>query len=72
VNTHFGDLKNQLKFLGFENVDELFRVFGGLAITRRGRHGRGGTAAITAPGKLLFFLRSILVSTYYSAFLVFC
>jgi hypothetical protein len=31
VNTSFKDLKNQLKFIGIENVDEMFQVFTGTA-----------------------------------------
>jgi hypothetical protein len=52
VNTSFKDLKNQLKFLGIENVDAMFKVF-----LKQGRN-RGEEFDA---GRLLFFLRSIMI-----------
>ena len=57
VNTSISDLKSQLKFLGIEMVDEMFRTF---CYSER-RRARESTGAIEAPGKLLFFLRSIMM-----------
>lgn len=52
VNTSFKDLKNQLKFLGIENVDAMFNIF--LKMSRKG-------GVDFDAGKLLFFLRSIMI-----------
>jgi hypothetical protein len=52
VNTSFKDLKNQLKFLGIENVDAMFNIF-----LKQGRN-RGEEFDA---GRLLFFLRSIMI-----------
>jgi glycine cleavage system pyridoxal-binding protein P len=54
VNTSFKDLKNQLKFLGVENVDAMFSVF--LKQQSRNRGGEEFDA-----GKLLFFLRNLMI-----------
>jgi hypothetical protein len=52
VNTSFKDLKNQLKFLGIENVDAMFNMFL--------KQGRNRVEEFDA-GKLLFFLRNIMI-----------
>lgn len=52
VNTSFKDLKNQLKFLGIEQVDAMFNIF-----LKQERHRVDNFDA----GKLLFFLRNIMI-----------
>jgi hypothetical protein len=51
LNTSFNDLKNQLKFLGIDDLQDLFRAFE--------QHFRG-TRRTDEP-LLLFFLRSIMM-----------
>jgi SNF2 family DNA or RNA helicase len=52
VNTSIKDLKSQLKFIGIEMVDEMFKIF---CMQSRGKE------CIEEKGKLMFFLRSIMI-----------
>ena len=47
------DLKSQLKFLGVENVDDMFRVF----LSERNRN----SFSLRDASSLLFFLRNIMM-----------
>ena len=55
INTSILDLKNQMKFLGIEMVDELFQRFGCNSTSRKWE------SVVQEPGKLLFFLRSVVM-----------
>lgn len=67
VNTSFKDLKNQLKFIGLENVDEMFNGFGDTAMkhvndpNRPKSRGRPFCRDDRVFGHFVFMLRSIIV-----------
>ena len=56
MNTSIADLKNQLKFLGIEYVKDLFGIF-----CASSAYDKGECGEITIPGKLSFFLGSIMM-----------
>lgn len=58
INTNISDLKNQLKFLGIEHVDDFFRVFNPPKSRGRRFYLSGQTES---KGAMLFFLRSIMM-----------
>ena len=60
VNTSVKDLRNQLKFIGIEHVDDIFRICCEGEFSY-GRHRRGSGDMIEAPSQLLFFLRSLVM-----------
>jgi SWI/SNF-related matrix-associated actin-dependent regulator of chromatin subfamily A3 len=58
VNTSIMDLKNQLKCIGIENVESMFKQFTSETHSRW----RGvANECISPPGKLLFFLRNVMM-----------
>lgn len=64
VCTSLNDLKNQLKFIGIENVEGLFKGFARLmehTSDRAGGRGRRGKASGRVIGHFLFFIRAVLI-----------
>jgi SNF2 family DNA or RNA helicase len=53
------DLKNQLKFIGIESIESMFANFCSDHSNLRNR--RRDTGNISSPGKLLFFLRNVMM-----------
>ena len=72
VNTSFNDIRNQLSFLGIENVEGMLDIFRQTAFVHskdQGKDTRSWYSGTTEPifGNLLFFLRSINDPSYTEA-----
>lgn len=68
VSSSFNDLKNQLKFIGIENIEEIFKEFGSTALrhcndpySRKGRNHVHPIDEGRKIGHFMFFLRSLVM-----------